>query len=170
MRIVGWSKVTKHRRSRKLGARAFVVPTNAHGWDARYEIDTHGLSPAQVADKLAKLEVRHEKWARRISGFGALLDVEVVVEGEIYRIADCTIPAGRPFDDAELIVGIRHVTQTGELQRVPGWPIRLRFNSIDDVWPDARIIQEVRNRLQTSREERAADNAYKSRLNALMTE
>jgi hypothetical protein len=151
----------------KVGAH-LIIDENSDGWFARYETHTHGLSPSEVAQRVAEVKQRHKKWARRMDGFAAVLDVEIVVAKNVYRIVDCTIPS-RTYEHGEVIVGVRRVD--GEnLVKVEGFPVALPFSTIDEAPANARIIEEIRQRLVELHDRREAHKAYTSKVNALARE
>jgi len=159
MRINHWTKPSRHKNSGKLGARAVVVPDDDHGWAARYEIDTHGMSADEVVAKLAQLETRHERWAQRLTTLGAVLGVEIVVENATYRLVDCTIPA----NSSTLIIGVREVVGSQE-RVVDGFPALIPFGPIENVPSNEAILDEVRRMLAASLEVTDAHEKFKAKV------
>lgn len=136
----------RHPRTGKIGAHA-IVTDDSHGWTAQYDLHTHALKPAEVAAKVTEVRERHRKWAGCIDRFADVRESEIVISQVTYRIVDCTIPSGRPFDHGFIIIGVREVD--GEnLRRVSGFPLRLPFPSFDAVPANEAIIAEVRARLE----------------------
>lgn len=166
MKKVTFGKQTRDRRG-KLGGRVNVSLRHQR-WFAAYAFDTHGISSKETADRIAQIEAHHVKWASRMDGFSGVLGTEIVIGGDLFRVVDCTIPGTGDGRVVQLVFGVCEVIGD-RLENVPGFPVWVTFASIEEVWSNARIIEEIRQRLQAQRDARAAHNAYITKVNALVT-
>lgn len=158
---------TTRNAARHLGSRAFLKIGDG-GWDAPYEVDTHGLSPEKFAERVEKVRERHRAWAERMDTFGEVTDTELSVNGETFRIVDCTVPA-RAQGPVTLIVGVRRIVTGGALAKVEGWPVELLYESIEEIPDTAGIVEEVRSRLDSRQEVAVAHEDWTARARALIT-
>jgi hypothetical protein len=156
-----FSKPTRNKRG-QIGAHVFVT-FDEGGHHSVQELETHGLSAEQASAEIDELRKWHRRWATRLTALHAIIGVEFVVEGRVYRITSATIPPDRPYDDVEVVLCLREVVGAA-LQKVDGWPTSLWFQSIDDVPNNPRIIEAVRERLDESAARAAAHNAYKNKV------
>ena len=135
-----WGVPTRDPKTGHLGARMFA--RHAHnGWEARYEVDSHGKTSSEIAAYLVELDARHQRWAERMTGLQSLLGVEIAVSRETFRITGATIPP-RSQEQHFLIVGVRRVDGE-QLRKVDGFPLKIRLRSIDDCPSNEEIIEEI---------------------------
>jgi hypothetical protein len=125
------------RKDGQIGSQAEVtISGHPEGWSGFYRFDTHGMTPAQVIDKGKEIKAYHEAKATRLTGFRG---VQGVVLQSAYQIVDCTI-----FDrDVTLYLDVRKVALDGVQEKVHGFPIELRYYSMDKVPTDKEILEIV---------------------------
>jgi hypothetical protein len=135
-----WGVPTRDPRTGHLGARMFAK-LDSGGWEARYEVDSHGKTSTEIAAHLVALGERHDRWAARMTGLQDLRGVEIGA----FRITGATIPP-RSQEQHFLIVGVRRVD--GEnLVKVDGFPLEVRLRSIDECPTNEEILAMVTEKL-----------------------
>jgi len=139
--------IPRRRADGHLGARATVAIAHEAGWHQDYSFDTHGMTSAEVAAEVARIESYHADKANRLSGFRKITGSQIVNGGVPYRIVDCTI-----FDaGVTLYVDVRPPAQ--------GFPLRKAYHRIEAVPSDGEIVGMVIAALPESDEAIAAAHA-----------
>ena len=171
MRKVTFDKPTK-RRDGKVGAHC-LVELKSGGWCGEYAIDTHGLTPEETVDRIAKVEEYHAKKAAKLTQYRPLQGVEFVSLSEVYRITDCTVR--EIGTDVELYLNVRYPyfemvngVSVEQTRCVPGFPKRIVAPTVDELPTNEQITEMVRVALAAETSVEDKHESYVQRVNALL--
>lgn len=119
-----------------VGARTVLQIEHADGWHQQYAFDTHGMTSSQVAARASAIEEYHDAKAARLTGFRSVQGIEFLVNGDTFRVVDCTIlDAG-----VTLYLDARRIAEDGAAQNVRGFPVRRSYHDIAAVPPNEEIL------------------------------
>jgi len=165
---IAHGKVTTRPTDGQRGA-AIFVDLDEGGYRSRQQLHTHGLTVAAAVAEIEGLAEWHRQWATVQDRLSSVVGTTLEVGNEVYRIADCTVPSDRPYDDVELILGVWRFDQdSGERRRIAGWPRSVWYESISDIPPNAAIIATVRAFLESRAEAADAHRDYTGRVGRLL--